>query len=157
MTTTSTLQTVSVSIDTAKASIAHGGEHVTVTLPNGSTASGHVTTVGKIAQSTSSSSSSTSATATTATITVSVALDRSRVAALDQAPVTVLFEQSRARNVLAVPVTALIATPGGGYAVEVVAGQTRRQVAVTPGLFTSGYVEITGGVQPGDQVTNASE
>ena len=40
---------------------------------------------------------------------------------------------------------------------EVVNGQSRRQVSVTPGLFTSGYVEINGDVQPGDQVTNASE
>ena len=57
MTTTSTTQIVSVSIDTAKASIAHPGEQVTVQLPSGSNVNGRVSSVGKIAQAASSGSS----------------------------------------------------------------------------------------------------
>jgi hypothetical protein len=46
---------------------------------------------------------------------------------LGQAAVSVNFAQARIRNVLSVPVTALVATAGGGYAVqEAAAGVARR-------------------------------
>jgi hypothetical protein len=152
---------VTVAIDTGKASVARAGERVTVQLPSGSDIHGSVTSVGKVAQSSSSGSgsgasgggSSSSSSGATVSVTIAVSASGQR---LDQAPVTVLFEQSRARNVLAVPVTALIATPGGGFAVEVVDASGHHQVPVTPGLYTSGYVQIDGAVQDGEQVTNAS-
>ncbi len=56
-------------------------------------------------------------------------------------------------DVLAVPVTALIARAGGGYAVSVRSGAATREVPVQPGLFADGYVELTGGgVRAGDRV-----
>jgi multidrug efflux pump subunit AcrA (membrane-fusion protein) len=57
--------------------------------------------------------------------------------------------------VLAVPVDALVAQSSGGYAVEVTgAGNTRRLVQVTVGMFddTSGMVQVTGNLTPGEQV-----
>jgi len=57
--------------------------------------------------------------------------------------------------VLSVPVTALIATQGGGYAVQE-AAQPHSLIPVTPGLFAAGYVQISGtGIYPGLQVTDS--
>jgi multidrug efflux pump subunit AcrA (membrane-fusion protein) len=73
--------------------------------------------------------------------------------------VTVYITTATAHDVLAVPVTALLAHALGGYAVEVIgAGNIRRLVPVTPGIFddTSGLVQVTGGLTPGQRVVVAS-
>ena len=61
------------------------------------------------------------------------------------------------KDVLAVPVTALLAVPGG-YVVQVDRGDRIQAVAVTPGLFDGikGLVEIRAtGLEPGDRVVVA--
>jgi hypothetical protein len=79
----------------------------------------------------------------------------SRVSGLDQAAVSVNFAQQKANNVLSVPVTALIATQGGGYTVQKAAAP-HTLIPVTPGLFAAGYVQISGsGVYPGLEVTDS--
>ncbi len=76
-------------------------------------------------------------------------------AGLDQAAVSVSFVQQRAKHVLSVPVTALLATSGGNYEVQE-AGAPHRLIPVTTGLFAAGYVEISGpGIYPGLQVTDS--
>jgi hypothetical protein len=51
-----------------------------------------------------------------------------------------------------VPITALVATGGGRYAVEL-AGARRRLVAVRTGAYAGGYVEVSGaGLRNGARV-----
>ncbi|GAA0980381.1 hypothetical protein GCM10009555_046750 [Acrocarpospora macrocephala] len=65
---------------------------------------------------------------------------------LDQAPVQVAITTARRRDVLLVPVTALLAGASGGYQVAVVDDVGRRLVPVRPGLFdeAAGTVEVDG-------------
>jgi multidrug efflux pump subunit AcrA (membrane-fusion protein) len=88
------------------------------------------------------------------TFEVEIALDDPSVAGgLDEAPVDVRVVSDTAEDVLAVPVTALLALAEGGYAVEVVdADGSTRLVGVEPGFFAEGLVEVTGDVAEGDLV-----
>jgi hypothetical protein len=137
---------VMISLSTSLESEVKAGDAVTVTLPDGSTTPGVITSVGAVASGPSSSP----------IVPVSVKLtDPSAAGTLDQAPVTVNITTASASNVLVVPVGALLAQPSGGYAVEVVGpGNSRRLVAVTVGLFddTSGLVQVTGNLTPGERV-----
>ena len=64
--------------------------------------------------------------------------------------------QETRRDVLAVPVNALVARRGGGYGVEL-AG-SRRIVPVEAGMFADGYVEVSGGgIREGTRVVVPSE
>jgi hypothetical protein len=163
--TTSTQEVVTVQLDATKQSEAVVGEQVSVQLPDGSTVPGRITAVSRVAQSSSGSSGSGSgagagnggsSNSATATIPVTIALlGHTRLSGLDQAAVSVVFAQQRANNVLSVPVTALIATQGGGYAVQE-AQAPHALIPVTPGLFAAGYVEISGsGINAGVQVTDS--
>jgi peptidoglycan hydrolase-like protein with peptidoglycan-binding domain len=72
---------------------------------------------------------------------------------LDEAAVTVAFTVSERRNVLTVPVAALLALAEGGYGLAVVDGAGTRTVAVETGLFADGRVEVTGaGIAAGTRV-----
>jgi multidrug efflux pump subunit AcrA (membrane-fusion protein) len=71
--------------------------------------------------------------------------------------VTVKVVTEAKRGALAVPVTALVALSGGGYALEVDRAGQRTLVPVTPGAFADGYVEVSGrGVTEGTRVVVAS-
>jgi hypothetical protein len=150
LTATSTTPVVTINLDAAQQSEVKQGDAVTVTLPDGTATPGVVSWVGNVATSSSSSSSS-------ATIPVQVSLtDPKAAAGLDQAPVTVDITIGSVSDALVVPVTALLAQPGGGYAVEeVTVSGGRRLLPVTPGLFddVDGLVQVTGsGLTPGQRV-----
>lgn len=122
------------------------GEQVNIQMPDGTDTPGTVLSVASIA---------TGGQGADATFEVKIVLDDPTVAAgLDEAPVDVEVISDSVSNVMAVPVSALVALQEGGYAVEVDAGNgATRLVAVEPGLYADGLVEVTSdGLSPGDQV-----
>jgi hypothetical protein len=147
---TSTRRQVSIDLDADLQSTIKVGDRVTVTLPNGRTTPGRVSSVGSVATKAAQSGSN-------PTIDVDVTLSDPKAAGtLDQAPVQVAVTTATVRNALVVPVTALVALAGGGYAVEVAgADGLRHLVAVSPGLFDDahGTVQVTGsGLAAGQRV-----
>jgi hypothetical protein len=148
-------QVVMIPLDVSQEGEVKTGDRVSVTLPDGTTTPGVVSSVGRVASTTSGQGQNA---ATTIPVTVTLT-DPEAAGRLDQAPVTVYITTATAHDVLAVPVTALLAHALGGYAVEVIgAGNIRRLVPVTPGIFddTSGLVQVTGGLTPGQRVVVAS-
>jgi peptidoglycan hydrolase-like protein with peptidoglycan-binding domain len=126
------------------------GDQVLVTMPDGTTTvPGVVSSVGRVATPSAaagSGGSGSAAGASSAVIPVTVRISMSRLPpGLDQAPVQVSIIQQRDRGVLAVPVTALLAEPGGGYAVRV-SGPAHQLIPVTTGVFdgSTGLVEVAG-------------
>jgi hypothetical protein len=153
LSTTSTQQIVQLKVKPEQQQLARLGETVTVQLPGGGQAAGHITQVGTVASESSGSGDegkgSPSGESGESTIPVTIALDHA-VAHLDEAPVSVELVKGIRRAVLTVPATALIATAGGGYAVEALEQDRRVTVPVTPGIFAGGYVQVEGaGVREG--------
>jgi hypothetical protein len=143
---TSTARTVSVALDASLQSEVRHGDRVTITLPDGSITPGRVTSVGTVA--TASADQSGGGSGSGATVPVTIRPNRAAATGrLDQAMVEVAVTDQTVRNVLAVPVGALLARAGGGYAVEAVAGDgTHRLITVRPGLFddAAGMVQVSG-------------
>jgi peptidoglycan hydrolase-like protein with peptidoglycan-binding domain len=138
----STSRNVTVDLDARRQTIARVGDAVTVELPTGPTARGRITDVGKVA--TKPSGSDDRDADPTIAVTIDLEGRAGRGTNLDQAPVDVGFAVDRRTDVLAVPVKALLARQGGGYAVEVVERGAHRIVPVEPGLYTDDYVEVSG-------------
>jgi peptidoglycan hydrolase-like protein with peptidoglycan-binding domain len=153
--TTSTQQVVTLAVKAEQQQLARVGETVPVTLPGGQVRHGRISHVGTVAsepksgQGEEKGGGSGGEEGESATISVTVALEHP-VAHLDQAPVSVELVRSVRHDVLTVPATALIATAAGGYAVEALEGVRRVTLAVTPGMFADGYVQVEGaGVREG--------
>lgn len=134
----STERQVTVSLSASQQSQVAEGDKVTISLPTGTTTPGVVSSVGKVAKKSDDNT----------TITVKITPSKPKeTGTLDQAPVQVSIVSDTAKDVLSVPVNALLALAGGGYAVEVVeAGGAHRLIPVTTGLFddSAGTVEVSG-------------
>jgi hypothetical protein len=145
LTATSVTPVVTIKLDAAQQTEVKAGDKVTITLPSGAATAGRVSSVGTVATGTASPK-----------ITVLVAPRHPAAAGhLDQAPVTVSVTTGSVTNALVVPVTALLARPGGGYAVEVTSPAGHHLVAVTLGLFddAAGLVQVSGpGLAAGQHV-----
>ncbi len=174
--TSSTHLIATVDLAASSQSEAAVGSQVSVEMPNGTSVGGTITAVSPIAQTSSNNGGSGGlgagggssgggaggggsgggGSSSSATVPLTISLDEHvKGGGLDQAAVSVGFAQARARNVLSVPVTSLLATSGGGYAVRE-AMTPHRLIPVTTGLFAAGFVQISGpGVYPGLQVTDS--
>lgn len=147
-----------VTLTAANSTVAKTGEHVSIGLPNGETVPGVISSIETTSASSSSGSgggggggsvnqqgASSTTSGSSVDVTVSVT-DPKAAAQPDQTPVSIAFTSNGAKGVLAVPVTALIALAGGGYALEAQdsSGATHL-VAVKPGLYAvGGLVEVSG-------------
>jgi peptidoglycan hydrolase-like protein with peptidoglycan-binding domain len=139
---TGTNQTVHVDVDVADADLVPVGAAVSIELPSGETRDGTVATVGTVETAQDGSSS--------IPVDITMAGDG---AVPDGLPVDVHVTTVAASDVLVVPVEALLALSGGGYALEVANGDgTTHLVKVTLGDFADDLVAVTGDVEAGDQV-----
>lgn len=151
----STRRQVVVDLDPSQQSDVEVGDRAQITLPGNRTTPGVVTRIGVVAK---SGGGDAQGSGSETTLPVYVALRRPKDAhGLDQAPVRVRITTDGVKDALIVPVTALVARAGGGYAVETVArdGATHRLVGVTLGLFddADGLVQVTGsGLAAGQRV-----
>jgi hypothetical protein len=149
---------VTVDLDASLQTEVAAGDRVSVTLPDGSVTPGRISQISTAPVPSSPASSSPSGAGNgpgVAVIAVVVSLtDPKAAGALNQVPVDVTITTGAVHNVLSVPVDALLAQAGGGYAVEVTGPRGHHLVSVTPGLFddAAGTVQVTGRLTPGQDV-----
>jgi Putative peptidoglycan binding domain len=149
---TGTTRVVSIALDATKQSLVSVGQAVEVVLPDTTTTTGKITSVGSVARAGQDDDGDGSP--DSSTVDVLVALDDpSSGGSLDQAPVTVRVVTSAAQGVLAVPVSALLALADGSSVVERIESDgTTSQVPVETGSFADGWVEVTGDLAEDDDV-----
>ena len=170
---TSARPVVSAALPVSEEYLVRRGDRVTVTLPDGTTTvRGVITAISQVASSGSAGAGSASSGSAGAagepspgpssaggagpggsspgsgssdTVQLTIRLAHPRAAGgLDQAPVTVNIVSARAHGVLAVPVSALVALAGGGYAVQVIQDGAPHLTGVHTGLFSSSLVQVSG-------------
>jgi peptidoglycan hydrolase-like protein with peptidoglycan-binding domain len=143
---------VRVNLDPSQQGAVKRGDRAQITLPDNTPVTGRVAGFGRVAQAPAGQGS----TAGAATIPTFIRLDDpAKAAGLDQAPVDVDITTKGVDDALSVPVTALVGKSGGGFAVEVVRSDGRRElVAVRLGLFDTagGRVQVEGDLRAGDSV-----
>jgi hypothetical protein len=149
--TSETLE-VEVNLDPSQQREVKKGDRAQITLPGNTSATGKVDRLGRVAQVPTGQDNNAGA-----TIPAYISLDHPQQARrLDQAPVQVAITTKGVANALSVPVTAIVGRSGGGFAVEVVGADGRRElVGVKLGLFDSagGRVQVVeGDLREGDQV-----
>ena len=142
---------VKIALSAAEQSSVKVGDQVSITLPNQQTTPGVISSVGTVAKAPASKEGGGGGPENGEeggpTIEVDVTPSEPQaIGHLDEAPVTVSIATGSAPNALAVPVDALLALAGGGYALEVVASGVHHLEAVTLGLFddAEGLVQVSG-------------
>ena len=145
------------------------GEAVSIVLPSGTTTPGTITAVGPVPPTSNSNTSKTSSTSnssdssnTSGTSGASMQLtvtpnDPAATGTGQNVAVQVSLVTQSVRNVLAVPIAALLALAGGGYGVQVDGPAGHEYlIGVTTGLFANTLVQVSGpGIRAGMQVVTA--
>jgi len=150
---TATARVVRVALTADRQTSVHPGDPVGVTVPGlAQPIAGTVREIGTVATPASQGPAAPGPATVPMVVTVTMPAG---APTLDQAPVQVAITGAQRKNVLLVPVTALLAGASGGYQVAIVDGTGRRLVTVRPGLFDegAGTVEVTGdGLTEGTRV-----
>jgi peptidoglycan hydrolase-like protein with peptidoglycan-binding domain len=143
---TGTSPLTTVDLDMSSARLVKMGASVQIKLPDAKVVSGKIIKAVTVVTPGANGGSATTK------IEVTIRFD-SEVSSAGTAAVTVAFTAGERKDVLTVPVSALLALAEGGYGVQVVDGTTTKIVAVETGLFADGRVEIKGdGLQVGMKV-----
>jgi multidrug efflux system membrane fusion protein len=137
---TGTSRVVTVQLQVSQQRLAREGTQVRIQMPDGATVSG---TVQRVYTVIAQPADSRSDPLTLIEALISLA-DPVAAAGIEAAVVTVVFTAGEHKDVLTVPVAALVALAEGGYGLEVVEGSTTHYIRVSTGLFASGRVEVTG-------------
>jgi multidrug efflux system membrane fusion protein len=137
---TGTGRRVTVLLEVSKQRLARKDVDVQVRLPGAGAVAGRIERVASVVEQPSDPAARPE---TRIEAIVSLA-DPSAAAGIDAAVVTVVFTAAERRDVLTVPVAALVALAEGGYGLEVVDGDATHYVRVETGLFAAGRVEVTG-------------
>ena len=142
------LQVVETTIEVADQELIDVGSAVKIELPDEEIVQGTVRSIGSIAV----IPTGNQAAAPYLEVSISIAGDKT-FPQWTGAPVIVSVTKELASNVLAAPVTSLVALLGGGYALEVLEEGTTRLVAVEAGIYSDGWVEVDGvGLEEGTTV-----
>ncbi|WP_308401201.1 peptidoglycan-binding protein [Streptomyces sp. AC512_CC834] len=148
---TPTTKAVTVDVNASEVGSVKRGDAVTVRLPGGESAAAEVAAIGSEAKTPSSGQGLPGELRVTVTVAFK---DPGQVSGLNSAPVQVEFGSESRSNVLAVPLTALLALREGGYGLQLAGG---RLVAVETGLIAKGMVEVSGDrITEGARVVTAS-
>ena len=149
---TSNTPEVQLALDPSQQDEVQTGDRARITLPSNTSITAKVDRIGRVAEIPGGQNGNAAA----ATIRAYLSLDDPSAAlGLDQAPVRVEITTKGVTNALSVPVTAIVGTSGGDFAVEVLrSGTSRALVAVKLGLFDTGggRVQVEGDLHAGEQV-----
>ncbi|WP_234439945.1 peptidoglycan-binding protein [Streptomyces bicolor] len=150
LTWTGTERVVSVDLDAQYEDLVRKGTKATVTLPDDTTVQAEVTDIGTPTTgqdgAPSGAGSDDGGDSDKATLPVELKVaDQKKLGSYQAAAVDVSLKAETRENVLVVPINALVARQGGGYAVDVVEpdGEVRR-TPVEVGMFADSMVEISG-------------
>jgi len=139
LTVSATTKIVTVPMSPSDANTVRKGAKVTITLPDGRSVAGKVTGIGQVVEGGDPDpAGGTSPPKMTVTVKPSKAQDVAKVAA---ASVQVRFTTVNRKNVLTVPVGALVALREGGYALQRPDGTL---IPAVTGLFAGGMVQVSG-------------
>jgi multidrug efflux system membrane fusion protein len=131
---------VTVDLEVSKQRLARKGVGVQIQLPDGNTVAGRVDRIYTVIEQATDPGSQPE----TRIEAIASLRDPTAAAGIEAAVVTVVFSAAERKDVLTVPVAALVALAEGGYGVEVVEGSTTHYIAVETGLFAGGRVEVAG-------------
>jgi peptidoglycan hydrolase-like protein with peptidoglycan-binding domain len=160
---TSTRPQVAIALSASEQSSVKVGDRVSIALPNGRTTPGVISSVGTVAKAPAHNEGGSGGGAGSegdeeggATVEVDVKpSEPGAIGHLDESPVEVSIATASVPDALCVPVDALLALAGGGYALEVAEGAAHHLEAVKTGLFddAEGLVQVSGsGVRAGQRV-----